>query len=177
MANNYENLPIDDLVAAEWISATYVVKPDKIQLRDSIAKYGILSPIVINMNNIVIDGYNRLDIATSMGIKTIPVVRVDVEGPEAILLHIDLNRYRGIVVAKYLSELIINIIESYGYDPEQLRRRMKLTQDEFAVLESGSLIKMRKIKQHTYSPAWVPIESSTGEDIQIERPTGHKEQV
>ena len=52
-----------------------------------------------------------------------------------------------------------------------------MTQNEFEVLLEGSLVKMRKIKQHTYSPAWVPIESASGEDIHIERPTGHAEKV
>ena len=52
-----------------------------------------------------------------------------------------------------------------------------MTSDEFDVLADGSLVKMRKIKQHSYSPAWVPIESTSGEDIRIERPTGHTEQV
>ena len=54
---------------------------------------------------------------------------------------------------------------------------MSLTSEEFDILAEGSLIKMRKIKQHTYSPAWVPIESNTGEDIKVERVTGHSEQV
>ena len=52
-----------------------------------------------------------------------------------------------------------------------------MTYDEFDVLLDGTLIKMRKIKQHTYSPAWVPIESKNGEDLHIERPTGHSEQA
>ena len=52
-----------------------------------------------------------------------------------------------------------------------------MTLEEFQILLDGSLVKMRKIKQHTYSPAWVPIESASGEDIKIERPTGHSETV
>jgi len=175
--NTYEIIKTDELIPASWISATYLVKPDKLQLRESMVKYGVLSPIVVNMSNVVIDGYNRLDIATDLNIKTVPIVRVDVSGPEEILLHIDINRYRGIVVAKYLSDLIRDIIEFSDYEPEDLRKRMRLSHEEFEVLKDGSLVKMRKIKQHTYSPAWVPIESSTGDDIQIERPTGHKEQV
>lgn len=175
--NNYEYVDLSSLKPAEWVSATYLVKPDKLQLRESVLTYGILSPIVVNMNNVVIDGYNRLDIATSLGIQSVPIVRVDVSGAEEILLHIDINRYRGIVVAKFLSDLINDIVDIEGYDPDDLRERMRLTPEEFDVLLGGSLVKMRKIKQHSYSPAWVPIESSTGDDIQIERPTGHKEQV
>ena len=177
MSNNFEYVNINELKTAEWLSSCYLVKPDKIQLRESIVKYGILSPIVINHDNMVIDGYSRLDIATSLNITNIPIVKVDATGAEAILLHIDINRYRGVVIAKFLSQLIQDIVDIDGYDPEELRQRMRLGPEEFSVLLDGSLVKMRKIKQHSYSPAWVPIESKTGDDIQIERPTGHKEQV
>ena len=96
---------------------------------------------------------------------------------EAMLLHIDLNRYRGVVVAKFLSRLIRRIYQSGKYSDNKLRKKLGMTQNEFEVLLEGSLVKMRKIKQHTYSPAWVPIESASGEDIHIERPTGHSEKV
>jgi len=177
MIPEYRVEQINNLKQADWVSACYLVKPDKLQLRESIKIYGILTPIVVNKNNTVIDGYNRIDIATSLGMKEVPVVTVDAEGPEEVLLHIDINRYRGVVVAKFLSDLIQDLIEFENYDPEDLRIRMKLTSEEFEILSEGSLVKMRKIKQHSYSPAWVPIESSSGDNIQIERPTGHKEQV
>jgi len=112
-----------------------------------------------------------------MKIKKVPVVVVNCDDVAAMLLHIDMNRYRGIVVAKYLSRLMQRIMQSQRYTEEELRTRLGMTYDEFDVLLDGTLIKMRKIKQHTYSPAWVPIESKTGEDLHIERPTGHSEQA
>jgi hypothetical protein len=44
--------------------------------------------------------------------------------------------------------------------------------DELELLLDGTLIKMRKIPQHTYSRAWVPIEVPAGEELPvvIERP-------
>ena len=172
-----ETESLKNLRSANWQTVCYVVQPDKNQLKESIRTYGILSPIVVNKNNVVIDGYARIDIAASLGIVNVPVVRVDVDEVEEMLLHINLNRYRGIVVAKFMSQIIKRILSSRKYTYEDLRKKMRLTSEEFDVLSSGSLIKMRKIKQHTYSPAWVPIESKTGDDIQIERPTGHSEQV
>lgn len=166
-----------NLFPAKWNSTCYLVSPDYKRLSSSISKYGILHPITIQPNGAIIDGYHRWVIANELGIKQVPVVAVNCDDIEAMLLHIDINRYRGIVIAKYLSRMIQRIYNSGRFSEDDLRKELSLTKDEFELLLDGSLIKMRKIKQHSYSPAWVPIESKTGEDIIIERPTGHTEQV
>jgi hypothetical protein len=168
---------VSELRPAKWASACYIVTPDYKRLSESIGTYGILSPIVIQPDGTIVDGYHRWLIANEQSISKVPVVVVDVDDIAAMLLHIDMNRYRGIVIAKYLSRMIQRILSSGSYDHDSLRKRMSMTKDEFDILADGSLIKMRKIKQHSYSPAWVPIESNTGEDITVERVTGHAEQV
>jgi hypothetical protein len=45
-----------------------------------------------------------------------------------------------------------------------------MSEDEFDIFEEGTLIKKRKVKQHDYNQAWIPIESSATEDFNIERP-------
>lgn len=162
---------------AKWRSSCYIVSPDYKRLEKSVETFGFLNPIIIQKNGTIIDGFHRWKIANDNKINKIPVVVVDVDDIDAMLLHIDLNRYRGIVVAKYLSRIIKRILESNKFSYDDLRQRMSMTSEEFDVLADGTLIKMRKIKQHTYSPAWVPIESKNGEDIVIEKPTGHSEQV
>jgi ParB-like chromosome segregation protein Spo0J len=166
-----------DLRPAKWATSCYVVAPDYKRLSASIDTYGILSPIVIQKDGAIIDGHHRWIIANELRIKKVPVVVVRCDDVEAIMLHIDMNRYRGIVIAKYLSRLMQRLMQSKRFTEEELRKRLGMTYDEFDILLDGSLVKMRKIKQHTYSPAWVPIESKTGEDIYIERPTGHSEQA
>ena len=165
------------LKPAKWTSSSYVVKPDYIRLSGSIVRHGMLSPIIAQKNGTIIDGYHRWTIANEQGIKTVPVTVVDVDNVDAMLLHVELNRSRGVVVAKYLSRMIKRILASGKYEYTELRSKLEMTTEEFDVLADGSLIKMRKIKQHSYSPAWVPIESASGDDIRIERPTGHSEQV
>lgn len=162
---------------AKWNSTCYIVSPDYKRLSTSISKYGILHPITVQPNGTIIDGYHRWVIANELNIKQVPVTVVDCDDIDAMLLHIDMNRYRGIVIAKYLSRIIQRIHHSGRFEDDQLRKELALTKEEFELLLDGSLIKMRKIKQHSYSPAWVPIESKTGDDIIIERPTGHSEQV
>jgi ParB-like chromosome segregation protein Spo0J len=172
-----EYADISDLKIAPWETTCYVVSPDYKRLVSSINTYGLLSPILVQKNLTIIDGYHRLTALKELSIKSAPIRVVDCDDIEAILLHIDLNRYRGIVVAKFLSNLIRHVLDSSDYDEDSLRDRMAMTKEEFEILADGTLIKMRKIKQHSYSPAWVPIESNSGDDFQIEKVTGHKEQV
>ena len=96
---------------------------------------------------------------------------------EAALLHINMNRNRGVVVNKFLSELLRELFFDNDIDLEEFQDQLGLGDEEFLLLMEGSLIKMRKIKEHKYSPAWVPIESATGENVQIERPTGDPESL
>jgi len=55
-------------------------------------------------------------------------------------------------------------------DDREIMDALNMSEDEFDILEDGSLLKKRKIKQHNYNKAWVPIESSSSEDFHIERP-------
>jgi len=166
-----------DLRPAKWSSASYIVAPDYKRLSESIRDRGMLHPIVVQKDGTIIDGYHRWTIANEQNMKKVPVNVVKCDDVEAMLLHIELNRYRGMIIAKYLSRLMQAVMQSKRFTEEELRKRLAMSYDEFDILLDGSLIKMRKIKQHSYSPAWVPIESKTGEDIHIEKPTGHSEQA
>ena len=109
----------------------------------------MLHPITIQKNGTIIDGYHRWTIANEQNMKKVPVTVVKCDDVEAMLLHIELNRYRGMMIAKYLSRLMQSVMQSKRYSEEELRKRLAMTYDEFDVLLEGSLIKMRKIKQHS----------------------------
>ena len=55
-------------------------------------------------------------------------------------------------------------------DEREIMNSLNLTADEFDVLIDGSLVKKRKVQEHDYNAAWVPIESNSTEDFQIEKP-------
>ncbi|MCK4348763.1 MAG: ParB N-terminal domain-containing protein [Thermoplasmatales archaeon] len=46
---------------------------DMLAIRDDIKKNGIEDPIIINKNNLVVDGYTRIDIARGLGHTEVPV--------------------------------------------------------------------------------------------------------
>lgn len=173
---NVELVEIRTLKAPKW-SSVYTLKPEKRQIKDSIKEFGVLSPVVVQAGtNLILDGKTRAEIALDLGNTHIPTVFVECDEVDAMLLHVRLNRYRGDVVARRLSGILRRVLVSKKYDDEGLRHKLGMTHDEFDVLADGTILKHRNIPEHTYSAAWVPIESATGEDIRIERPTGTPEQ-
>jgi ParB family chromosome partitioning protein len=65
------------------------------ELAESIKKYGLLQPILIDVNNNLIAGYRRLLAVKSLGWEYIEVKVIDVKNPkERILLEMEENKFR-----------------------------------------------------------------------------------
>ena len=47
------------------------------RLTKSIVNFGICTPILVNCNNLVLDGKKRLEVVLAFGIKSVPVKRID----------------------------------------------------------------------------------------------------
>lgn len=164
---------------ATW-RTTYVLKPDQKVLVNSLLSYGWLAPLVVNeRDQTIIDGHERWMIAADNeeivkrdnGI--VPVRWVDCNEVDAMLMHVQLNRGRGSVVAKPLSAILRKILRSKRYDELDLRRMLGMSREEFDLLCDPGLLKSRKIDQHVYSRAWVPVEAPAGSSessVPIERP-------
>ena len=72
----------------------------------------------------------------------------------------------------HMSRLVKKINQSGAYDIRELQFMLGMNVMEIDMMLDGSLIKMRKISEHTYSKAWVPVEAPSGkiEKIVLERP-------
>lgn len=164
---------------APWRS-TYILKPDLEVLARSLDDYGWLQPLVVQRSTgHIIDGNYRWEVASNIQKlnritgNTVPVIYVDCDDVEAMLLHGRLNRARGEVVAKRLSRIIQAVLRSRKYGEADIKRAFAMHADEVDVMVDGTLVKDKKISEHKYSPAWVPIEapSTAKEDAMIiERP-------
>ena len=172
-------VPGGSLYAAPW-RCTYVLKPDRKVLVESLRIYGWTSPIIANSTDTtIIDGHERWRIAgdeddiSKRDGGLVPVLWVDCDEIEAMLMHVRLNRGRGQIQAKPLSDLLRRILRSGAYDTQQLKSALNMTKDEAELLFDGGLIKTRKIAEHKYSRAWVPVEAPAGSitpAVSIERP-------
>lgn len=173
-----EYRPFNSMKPASW-RCNYVLKPDMELLRESMIDFGWLSPIVVRaQDQTIIDGTHRWVIAGEKDFqkkygKEIPVLFVDCDEIDAMLMHVRMNRARGQVFAKHFSRLLKKVVLSDKYSPEELAQILIMSPDEIDLMLSGGLLKQRKIPQHQYSRAWVPVEAppaSQVEHMAIERP-------
>ena len=169
----------DDLQIAPF-KATHILRPDLLSLSASLRDFGFIVPIVVQKStNIVIDGNERVLVAKNqkkvseiVG-DTCPVVAIDCDNMEAQMLHIRLNRSRGNLLAKPMSKIIRNLVQSKKYSRSDLGSLLQMKHDEMQLLLDGSLLKHKKISEHSYSRAWVPIEADpkiTQIPLSIEKP-------
>ena len=166
-----KSVPIGSIRPAPW-RATYIIRPDLKLLEQSITNMGMLYPIIVQKDtNYIIDGFARWVAMQNLKEEEVTIQFADLDETDAMVLHVQMNRGRGDVVAKDLSQLIQRCLRSDKYDFETLRLKFNMTIDEFSVLADGALVKRKKMKEHKYSKAWVPIETSGFvETPQIERP-------
>lgn len=62
------------------------------ELRKSIGEYGILEPLVVNSQNVIVSGARRWKAALDLGLKEVPYRVEDPEDEELAIIHY--NRYR-----------------------------------------------------------------------------------
>ena len=173
-----DSVNISSLSLAAW-RTTHVLKPDLKLLADSIKDYGMMQSIIVRTSNLeIIDGSHRYMVLQSDKSLLRPtngkvdVIKVDCSEIEAMIMHIRINRGRGNIVSHLLSRLIKTIYHSDIYDIGELENLLGMNMVEMDMMLDGSLIKMRKVSEHTYSKAWVPIEAPAGatDSVQFERP-------
>lgn len=176
-----EHISADILKEPSW-HATHILRPDLVVLADSLANYGILSPLIVQRStNMIIDGVQRIRLVTGnkhlaeMYSQNIPVRYVDVSDLDAMIMHIQINRGRGNLVAKKLSILVRALHKSKKLSDSDFSRRLSMKFVELELMLDSTIMKHRDIKNHSYSRAWVPVEAPPGTveketAVVIERP-------
>jgi ParB-like chromosome segregation protein Spo0J len=155
----------EELRPASW-ATSHLLRPDERLLADSLTLHGWLMPLVVTRDGLIVDGNQRYRLATSDPKvaaalpDTIPVNVVDVDEVDAMLVHMRLNRGRGMVVAKRTSSLLREVLAAGRYERQAVRKMLCMTPEEFEVLCDAVYIKLKAVSQHQYSRAWVPIEAA-----------------
>src|ERR687891_717539 len=102
-------------------------------LTRSIWEFGLVAPIIARRKDkTVIGGHQRLIAARRLGLKTVPVVFLDLSPEQARLLNLGLNRIGGTwdheLLARLLAELrdIPDVgLSLSGFSEEELKRYLK----------------------------------------------------
>jgi len=106
-------------------------------LQRSISQFGFVDPIVVRRaDRTVIGGHQRLEAAKTLGLKTVPVVFVDLTESEASLLNIALNKIAGDWDLEQLGQILTELrdlpdvdVSLTGFDTQEL-------EDLFAEMEA-----------------------------------------
>lgn len=164
-------MPATALRPAPW-RTNYILRPDLKLLRQSLLDYGHAAPLIVRSeDSTIIDGFHRWLVADDDDM--LPVTWVSCDEIDAMIMHVRLNRARGHIVNRYLSTLLRRVLRSRKYEGEEVRKKLGMSSDEFDVLADGTLIKIKKIAEHKYSKAWVPVETkgrAQAAPVPIERP-------
>ena len=163
--HNIVVVPYSSIKPSSW-SATYTFRPEFKLLAQSLRDLGWVQPIIVrDGDSTIIDGFARWVIAQSdkLIVKRdeglVPTIRLSCDEVDAMIHHVRLNRARGMVLASPLSKLITASLSSGKYGRETLRQSLGMTTEEFDLLREPDLLISKKVKEHTYSRAWVPIEA------------------
>lgn len=95
------------------------------ELTESITKFGLVDPIIININpsrkNIIIGGHQRYQICKELGMKTVPCVEIDMSEEKEKELNIRLNKNQGQWNFDNLANFFdIDNLVDWGFDSKEL---------------------------------------------------------
>jgi ParB-like chromosome segregation protein Spo0J len=85
---------ISELKQAEY-NPRRLTKKQHEDLKASLEKFGLVDPIIINSDNTVIGGHQRLKIVRELGASEVPTVRVNLSKEDERELNIRLNKNTG----------------------------------------------------------------------------------
>ena len=130
----------------------------------NIVRFGWIQPILINKNNIIIDGFHRWKLAQDSEelykkySGRVPCVVMDLEDREAMLLTIRMNRAKGVHEASSMAKIAKKLIEDFGMTPNNLRKELGMSAREVELLLSDTVFEIKDIENWQYSKAWYPYE-------------------
>lgn len=129
-----EQVPVEQLKPAEYNPRKWSEAARK-GLSESLDQFGFVQPIVVNSNperkGIIIGGNFKLDIATKKGMKTVPVVWVNLDIKKEKELNLRLNKNQGEFDFDLLAEFDQAMLAAVGFDSKELDKIFDTDEDDF----------------------------------------------
>ncbi|MFA5840671.1 MAG: DNA methyltransferase [Candidatus Paceibacterota bacterium] len=123
-----ELLKINDKNPRKWN------EEQKNQLKESIARFGNIDPIIVNSNekrkNIIIGGHFRLEVCKELGYTTMPVVYLNLTLEKEKELNIRLNHNHGEFDLDLLAEFDQTILSDIGFTSEEIDEIFPIEKNE-----------------------------------------------
>ena len=131
-------------------------------LEFSILKNGWIQPILINRNNMIIDGFHRWTLAQKSELiftqykGQVPCVVMDIDDAKAMLLTVRINRSKGTHVAYRMSEMVRKLVDDFDYEFDEIQNEIGAYKGEVELLYKDGVFKRKNIEKYKYSEAWEP---------------------
>jgi len=155
-----EAMKINNVSISELKPSSYnpreISRHDLEALKKSISEFGLVDPIVVNKDNTIIGGHQRVIAAKSLGMEIVPVVYVDLSEEKAKILNLALNRISGDWNKDKLKELL----------SELNNLSLDLTLTGFTSEEVSTLLDFTKEDDYK-APEDIPTKTKSGEVWQL----------
>lgn len=158
---NIKFIHVDQLSANGW-NPNVVLNQELKLLEYSLMKSGWLQPILINRNNMIIDGFHRYSLSKiSKAVSEryqglVPCAVFDIDDAQAMLMTIRINRAKGSHVAFKMHEIVRRLVDEFNIDTAQIEKEIGAYKGEVDLLYQEDVFKKKDIQNHTYSQAWEP---------------------
>ncbi len=139
-----------------------VFTPELKLLEFSILKQGWIQPILINQDNIIIDGFHRYSLVkhskkvSQISKDKVPCAILTLTESERMLLTIRINRAKGSHIAIKMHDIIKTLVEDHGMAQKEIAKQIGATTKEIDLLLMENIFKKFDTKNHKYSKAWYP---------------------
>ena len=87
------------------------------KIKKSIEEFGYVEPIIINKDNTIIGGHQRLTVLKDLGYEEVDVIQIDIDKTKEKALNIALNKITGEWDYAMLGDLLLEL-DSENYDLE-----------------------------------------------------------
>lgn len=133
-------LHIDTLNPAEY-NPRQISKHDLESLKRSLTEFGFVEPVVINKDNTIIGGHQRVKAAKELGIEQVPVIQLDLDKDKEKALNLALNRISGEfdedMLSTILKTLDDELLELSGFANDEIAELIEtlepVTEDDYDV--------------------------------------------
>ena len=110
---------INDLKYAEYNPRKKLTPDDREyqKIKRSIEEFGYVDPIIINKDNTIIGGHQRVTVLKDLGYEEINVIQIDIDKTKEKALNIALNKITGSWDYALLGDLLLEL-DAENYDLE-----------------------------------------------------------
>jgi ParB-like chromosome segregation protein Spo0J len=111
-------------------------------LKENIQQNGVVIPIVINCNNVILDGYLRFDISRKLCIKELPAIRMEFDNKlKEMKFIIDVNRHRRHLNNAQKAEMALKWMELE--EKERAKKRQESTRFIGKGIQRGQVVHLQ----------------------------------